>query len=209
MEKSVQESESRLLSRDEFERRLEAMGEGESVSFVLIDIDHFKEINDSCGRDAGDAVLRRLEAAIAGSLPSDAVAARLGGDEYAAALPALPAENALIVMEEIRQHVAHLEIREITPRHVSLSLGIANKPTHAGNVGDLQRAAAEALYRAKSEGKGRVAIHVESKMILKSNYYPKATLDRLTKLSAALNRTEASLLREALDELLLKYGSAI
>lgn len=67
----------------------------------------------------------------------------------------------------------------------------------------------EALYRAKSEGRGRVAIYVESKMTLKSNYYSKASLERLAKLSDALNRTEASLLREALDDLFVKHGGAL
>ena len=67
------------------------------------------------------------------------------------------------------------------------------------------RAADEALFRAKREGRGRVAIYVEDKMTLKSNYYSKAALERLAKLSRATGRTEASLLREALDDLLVKY----
>jgi diguanylate cyclase len=63
----------------------------------------------------------------------------------------------------------------------------------------------ETLDRAKQEGRRRVAIYVGSKMTLKSNYYAKSALDRLSKLSSALNRTEASLLREALDDLVIKY----
>lgn len=70
---------------------------------------------------------------------------------------------------------------------------------------DLLRAATEALYRAKREAKSRIAIYTESKMTLKSNYYSKAGLERLAKLSAALDRTEASLLREALDDLFIKH----
>jgi phosphatidylserine/phosphatidylglycerophosphate/cardiolipin synthase-like enzyme len=67
------------------------------------------------------------------------------------------------------------------------------------------RAAEEALFRAKREGGGRVAIYVEEKMVLKSNYYPRGSLDRLSKLSSATGRTEASLLREALDDLFQKH----
>ena len=59
--------------------------------------------------------------------------------------------------------------------------------------------------RAKREGRGRVAIYVDEKMTLKSNYYSRANLDRLSKLSGATSRTEASLLREALDDLFQKY----
>ena len=59
--------------------------------------------------------------------------------------------------------------------------------------------------RAKREGKGRVLIYVEERMTMKSNYYTRAQLDRLSKLSAATSRTEASLLREALDDLLVKH----
>ena len=70
---------------------------------------------------------------------------------------------------------------------------------------ELYRAADEALLRAKREGRSRACIYVESKMVLKSNYYPKSQLERLAKLSAALGRTEASLLREALDDLIEKY----
>ena len=65
-------------------------------------------------------------------------------------------------------------------------------------------AANEALARGKREGGGRVAIYVEEKMVLKSNYYSRAALDRLSKLAARTNRTEASLLREALDDLFTK-----
>jgi diguanylate cyclase len=67
------------------------------------------------------------------------------------------------------------------------------------------RAASEALHRAKREGRNRVAIYVEEKMTLKSNYYTKAQLERLAKLSNTTGRTEASLLREGLEELLAKY----
>jgi hypothetical protein len=59
--------------------------------------------------------------------------------------------------------------------------------------------------RGKREGGGRVAIYVEEKMVLKSNYYPRADLDRLARISAATDRTEASLLREALDDLFQKH----
>ena len=192
-----------VLSRAGFEEKLEEMAG--QLSVALIDIDHFKEVNDEFGHAAGDQVLRSLETVLTGSLPKEALVGRLGGDEYAAALPDMPAENALILLEEVRTHFSNRRPAASVPRKVHLSVGIASRPPHAETANDLLRAATEALYRAKREGKSRVAIYVESKMTLKSNYYSKASLERLSKLSNALDRTEASLLREALDDLFVKY----
>ena len=198
-----------LLPRSDFETALSQLSEDTLISLAVTDLDHFMEINDTYGHDVGDEVLRHLEAVLQGSLPQGALLTRLGGDEYAVALPGLPAENALILLEEIRTHFSEHTPNAQIPRKVYFSIGIASRPPHAKSVPDLLRAANEALYRAKSEGRGRVAIYVESKMTLKSNYYSKASLERLSKLSDALNRTEASLLREALDDLFVKRGGAL
>ena len=193
-----------VLNRHDFETAL-AQLESSAVALALIDLDHFKEINDTLGHAAGDTVLRSLERTLGGSLPENAIVGRLGGDEYAVALPETTAESALILLEEIRAHFSSRQISLEIPRKVQLSVGIAAKPPHAKTVADLMGCADEALYRAKREGRSRVAIYVEDKMTLKSNFYPKAQLERLSKLSSATGRTEASLLREALEELLVKY----
>lgn len=195
-----------LLTRTEFDAALQAF-DGELLSVAALDIDHFKEVNDTYTHAAGDAVIRDLETTLLGSVPHEATVARLGGDEFAVLLPDLPAESALIVMEEVRRHFSSRTVPEV-PIRLKLSVGIACSPTHAPKAA-LLRAADEALHRAKVEGGGRVTIYVESKMTLKSNYYSKAGLERLAKLSNALNRTEASLLREALDDLFVKHGGAL
>jgi diguanylate cyclase len=84
-----------------------------------------------------------------------------------------------------------------------------NSPLHGTTAEELWRAAGEALMRAKRDGRDRVALYVEEKMVLKSNYYSKANLERLAKLSSATSRTEASLLREALDDLLYKHRDTL
>lgn len=198
-----------LLDRPTFEARFASLPEDEALSLALLDLDNFKSLNDDFGHEAGDAVLRALEKLLLGSLPPDAFVGRFGGDEYAAALPEAPAESALILLEEVRSHFSNREVVSSVPRRLNLSVGIASRPAHAKTRVELFRAADEALYRAKVEGRGRVAIFVESKMTLKSNYYPKASLEKLSKLSAALSRTEASLLREALDDLFVKCGGAL
>ncbi len=193
-----------VLNRHDFEEAVQKL-EGSPVALALIDLDHFKEINDTLGHAAGDTVLRSLERTLGGSLPDSAIVGRIGGDEYAAAIPDTTAESALILLEEIRTHFSSHNISAEIPRKIQLSVGIAAKPPHAKTVADLMRCADEAMYRAKREGRSRVAIYVEDKMTLKSNFYPKAQLERLSKLSSATGRTEASLLREALEELLVKY----
>ena len=195
----------RIHSRLAFEEKLAALSDN-AVSIALIDLDHFMEVNDNFGHTVGDEVLTQLEEVLIANAPAEALLGRIGGDEYAVALPLTSSENTLILLEEVRQHFSSRPQSEKLKTPVGMSVGIASKPPHAESVQDLLRAAAEALLRAKKEGAGRVAIYVDSKMTLKSNYYPKAALERLSKLSNALNRTEASLLREALDDLFNKYS---
>ncbi len=196
-----------LLDRAELEQRLSELDQ--PVSLTLLDIDNFMDINDDYGHVAGDEVLRSLERVLLSSVPSEAFVARIGGDEYAVALPDTPAESALILLEEIRSHFSSRQPAPKVPRKVHLSVGIASRPPHAETPQELLHAASEALYRAKSEGRGRVAIYVEARMTLKSNYYSKASLEKLSKLSAALSKTEASLLREALEDLFIKHSDEL
>ncbi len=174
------------------------------VAVALSDLDDFKEINDDHGHDAGDAVLAAWERTLRSSLPKGAIVRRLGGDEYAVALPGSSAENALIILDEIRQHLAQHPIETIG-RSISATFGVAARPPHADDLDDLIGCANSALMRGKREGGGRVLIYVEEKMVLKSNYYPRADLDRLARLAGTTGRTEASLLREALEDLFDKH----
>jgi diguanylate cyclase (GGDEF)-like protein len=200
---------AQLFDRTAFESTIASLPEETALAVALLDIDHFKEVNDSLGHAAGDSVLRSLERTLTGSVPQGAIVGRLAGDEYGVALPDSTAEAALILMEEIRSHFSGREASPEVPRRVNLTVGIAALPAHAKRAQDLLRAADEALYRAKREGRGRIAIFVEDRMTLKSNYYSKAPLERLARLSTATGRTEASLLREALDDLLAKYRNEL
>jgi diguanylate cyclase (GGDEF)-like protein len=194
-----------MQDRQAFEEALHGLGTDVPVAVALTDLDAFAAINDGYGRRAADSVLRTYERTLTGSVPPAALVARLGGDEFAVALPDTSAETAVIVLEEIRAHFSSRPASDSVPVHVGMSAGIAARPPHAAEPADLLKAAEHALYRAKRDGGGRVAIYVEEKMVLKSNYYPKASLARLAKLSDATGRTEASLLREALDDLLTRY----
>lgn len=178
------------------------------LAVALTDLDGFAAINETYGAEVGDQVLQAWETTLAGNMPVEAVVARLGGDEYSVALPGYAAESALILLQEVRSHFAAHGVKGLDAE-VDASVGIAAAPPHGATGDDLYRAAGAALMRAKREGRGRVAIYVEEKMTLKSNYYSRAGLDRLSKLSGATSRTEASLLREALDDLFEKYRNAL
>jgi diguanylate cyclase len=178
------------------------------LALALTDLDGFAAVNDSYGRDAGDAVLVAWNRVLEANVPDGGSVVRLGGDEFVVVLPGTSAENAVVLLEEVRGHFSSMSLEGI-PVALSASAGIAANPPHGTTAEELWRAAGEALMRAKRDGRDRVALHIEEKMILKSNYYSKANLERLAKLSSATDRTEASLLREALDDLLYKHRDAL
>lgn len=193
-----------LIGTEELDRLI-ASWSGSSLTAAMVDVVAFADTNERFGRRAGDKALAAVTRALEGSLPDGASVARFGGDEWACALPGITAEDALIVFEEVRQHLAGRP----NPAHpdadpLRIAVGIANLPEHVSDPTRLLAAADEALHRAKRDG-GRSAIYVEDKMVLKSNYYPKAQLARLAKVSDRLGRTEASLLREALEDVLDRY----
>jgi diguanylate cyclase len=203
-------SPSPVLDRGAFFADLEAqLHQGTAaLALALTDLDGFAAINRTRGRDAGDAVLIAWDRVLRTNIPREGTVARLGGDEFAVVLPGTTAENALVLLEEVRRHLAGMTF-EGMPETVTASVGVAANPPHGTTAEELYRTAGEALMRAKRDGRDRVAMYVEEKMVLKSNYYSKANLERLAKLSAASDRTEASLLREALDDLLDKHKDAL
>lgn len=175
------------------------------VAVAAGDLDNFKAINDTEGRDVGDAVLASVEAMLSEALP-DATVLRTTGDLYFIVLPGMGPEAALLALESFRSR--HLAKRiDIRGRRlaVSITFGIAAYPHHVEEPPDLLAAAEEALHRAKATSHGTSAIYVEEKMVLKSNYYPRGQLARLSAVAKAVGRTEADILREALAASLERY----
>jgi diguanylate cyclase (GGDEF)-like protein len=199
-----------ITSHESFIEALKGSLHGGSAPVALAhsDLDGFAEINRARGHDVGDEVLVLWEQTFQSNVPNDATVLRLGGDEYVAILPTLSVENALIVLDEIRGHFAR-HVEEVLGVTCAASIGVAANPPHGPTADALFQAAGQALMRAKRDGGDRIAIYVEEKMVLKSNYYSRANLERLAKISAATNRTEASLLRESLDDLIERYRDQI
>ncbi|WP_449066542.1 histidine kinase N-terminal 7TM domain-containing diguanylate cyclase, partial [Planomonospora algeriensis] len=135
-----------------------AVGSGESLSVALLDIDHFKQINDRYGHGAGDQVLMRFAKLVGGRVRVDDVVARYGGEEFVIVFPGASGEQALERVEAIRVWVAAGRVP--AGGHtlsVSFSAGVAAL-SGGMDAGELLHAADEALYAAKRAGRNRVML---------------------------------------------------
>jgi diguanylate cyclase (GGDEF)-like protein len=129
-----------------------------SACLILIDLDHFKTINDTHGHAVGDHVLKRTVAVCQRYLRSRDVFGRLGGEEFGILFPECGAEQALARAEEIRQAIAEVPLdRDAGHVMVTASLGVASAERSGYNLHRLMVDADDALYRAKREGRNRVA----------------------------------------------------
>jgi diguanylate cyclase (GGDEF)-like protein len=129
------------------------------VSFVMIDIDRFKRVNDTFGHKAGDAVLQGLSAQLRKNSRVSDILFRYGGEEFLAILPNVRAERALQIAEKWR--IGFLEstmLLEYGGAKATISCGIAAFPTHGNTSSDLVSVADQALYQAKEAGRNRSAI---------------------------------------------------
>ena len=125
----------------------------------MIDIDHFKPINDQFGHIAGDLVLKQMAAVIRGNLRREDLAARIGGEEFAIVLPETAAENACVFANTLREAIAaEIFVLGGEPRHLTVSIGIAGLGPHANDRSSLMRNADKALYHAKDAGRNRVCL---------------------------------------------------
>ncbi len=136
-------------TRDEMAR---ARRNGCKLSALMLDLDHFKRVNDEHGHLVGDDVLRLVAHALRDSVRQIDTVARWGGEEFVVLLPNCDAEEAAGVAEKLRAIVAALEL----PRSMTLSAGVAVFPTHADDELRLIDAADQALMRAKRAGRDRV-----------------------------------------------------
>jgi diguanylate cyclase (GGDEF)-like protein len=135
---------------------------GHELSFLMIDIDHFKQFNDTFGHQQGDIVLQSVATIVGSSLRSIDQVFRYGGEELCVLLPETSKSQALLVAERIRAAVAGFSFqsdRGASLGKVTVSIGLASAPADAKMQEDLIARADEALYRAKAAGRNRVHVY--------------------------------------------------
>jgi two-component system cell cycle response regulator len=130
-----------------------------SLTLLLLDVDHFKMINDTAGHLAGDSVLRQLGALLEEAVRKVDVVARYGGEEFVAILPETSSEGGVTFAERLRERVASqsFDVGIDKPVHLTVSIGVATFPSpRVATTEDFFARADEALYRAKSGGRNQV-----------------------------------------------------
>jgi diguanylate cyclase (GGDEF)-like protein len=148
-----------LANRRRFERQLErevgrTLRYNRHFCLLLLDIDHFKNVNDSHGHDAGDETLRLLAKTLQAETRGIDLAARIGGEEFAVILPETDLEGGADVAERLREAITRAEIPLVG--NITASFGVAEFPLCAATGRELIALADAALYEAKRKGRDRI-----------------------------------------------------
>lgn len=204
--------ESNFVNKEEFIAKVQELiskGDG-PFSIAVADIDNFENINKIYGYPMGDEVIKKLASVFTQNLANVDLMMR-HGDEFNLLLVKKGAERSFMEMEEIRRYLSDntftLSDKSKTENvYITVSCGIASYPRDAKNTVELFRVADSAMFRAKKLGKNKVCLSEAESMVLKSSYFTKTQVDRLSELSKETEKTEAFLLREALDDLFKKYS---
>jgi diguanylate cyclase (GGDEF)-like protein len=148
-----------LANRRRFERQLDrevsrTLRYSRPFCLLLLDIDNFKEVNDTYGHDAGDEAIRRLSLTLQAGTRGIDLAARMGGEEFAVILPETEFEGGVDVAERLRVAIRETEIPMVG--HITASFGVGEFPLCAATGRELVTLADGALYEAKRQGRDRV-----------------------------------------------------
>lgn len=162
---SVRDPLTGLFNRRYMEETLEreirrAERGGRPLSVMMLDLDHFKQFNDTFGHSAGDSLLRELGTMLRANLRAGDIACRFGGEEFVLILPEAALNCAWSRAEQLREAAKHLHVSRLGESlgPVTVSLGVAAFPEHGASGEVLIETADAALYRAKSEGRDRVVV---------------------------------------------------
>lgn len=216
MDASFVDSLTGLGNRQAFEQSLRALFERTKTllplfSLAYLDVDNFMQVNGTHGHVGGDAVLKGLANVIQKHLSGDMQVFRYGGDEFALLFPEIEREQAFLRLERIRSEVEAIDSyvgdvpEKSYPARVTITAGIAAYPIDGEDENALLRKADAATYRAKVAGRNRIMLAYEERMVPKTAHFTQTQLERLAELAKEQGVSDAVLLREALDDLLVKY----
>ena len=152
---------NRRYMEESLERELRrAARNDEGVALLMLDIDHFKQFNDTFGHQAGDTLLRGLGDFLSQRTRGQDVACRYGGEEFVVILAGATADDGRKRAELLREELKQLTVQHAGQvlRRISFSIGVSAFPGHGTTAGELLRTADQALYRAKAEGRDRVVV---------------------------------------------------
>ncbi|MNM58275.1 Diguanylate cyclase DosC [compost metagenome] len=135
----------------------DAVRTGASLNVALLDIDHFKHVNDRFGHEAGDRVLREVAGLLQLQVGAGQYVSRHGGEEFLIVLCGMSLDEAMLLLQELRMRLARLRLEEVDPDiAISVSIGVAALGPEQDTIRTLLAAADRHLYRAKREGRNRV-----------------------------------------------------
>jgi diguanylate cyclase (GGDEF)-like protein len=167
-QQSIRDPNTGLFNRRYLEetssRELRRMERSHLPLVMMLDVDHFKQFNDTFGHPAGDEVLRQLARVLSDTRRANDVVARYGGEEFAVILVDTAKFTAAKVAERVRERVAAHDFTDAAPRagRIGVSIGVATFPDDGADAEALVRAADTALYAAKRAGRNRVVLATES-----------------------------------------------
>ncbi len=200
----------KLVSREFLAEKVGELIQAQDMPFsiAVADIDNLTDINTTQGEAIGDLTIAKVVSILRQNTSEEDIISR-SGDEFTILLVDKGAERSFMYMEEIRKYLSsnNFQLGDENAKniHVTVSCGIASFPRDAKNTVELLRMADSSMYRAKKLGKNRVCLSEPDSLVLKSCHFTKTQVERLAVLSKELERTEAFLIREAIDDLLKKY----
>ncbi len=164
---AITDSITRLYVHRYFQLRLEeevarSRRYNSTISLLMLDIDHFKPVNDNYGHQQGDLILKEVSKILRKNVRNTDIAARYGGEEFAIVLPETTQADAKIVAERIRRDVSQCDFPSIIPGQpplkCTISIGVAGFPLNADSKDQLIQKADSALYKAKNNGRNKVVL---------------------------------------------------